>query len=741
MKHNILFIACLAIGLSIAAGCMDRKPAPVCPIPTELKSSDPGTNAFDGVDILVVVDNSGSMAEEQEMLATAFFPLVNTLINPTEGSSYPASDNVRIAITTSDMGVSYGGTPYTDTFTPHSACVDATKNGLGDNGAFINEYGLTEVNILENVIPCDADAAQCPTHWECDMSGGGVIGFCVDPNGDGTSQVCPDSLVSQSYNFVPQGYDRTTSAFTVACLASVGTEGCAYEQQLAAGAAGLVYDPTFIREKSLTAVLVVSDEEDCSLASSDWHNVDELASGSDEINVACGRHPDLLTTVADIKEQYDAAKTAVSGNASGMLFAGIIGVPKVTECQGRGNTLAECFAEPLEFGTMAEPEVIRREDRRGEMASFYEFACERYDDDNKPITQAYPGARYVEMAQMYGDMSYIYSICNDNWSTAMVDIAEMIAENMTGTCYGKRLNWDPSTETANCNVVFEYRTPKADSPDAPPCPDLVEKYGNEDFMWQDEGDVRVEPVKIGNDTTDFWVRTCTVEKIPAPLNCNDFDGMANADENQFGWYYCENPGENNSVACNDDLDNDRDGLVDDKDPDCDICSGKTSGVCPSDCPYKVSLSGPALTEAAEAFSANVVCLQQYRFEDPNCKESTADSCNDGEDNDGNGPFDCHSYSNADKEEGRIPEEHFPASGARNADPDCCPMRRNPDDGSCVFLNTLGQPAATVDDAAWVDVCQVGELVPENLPDSCCEASTALLCVLPDAYRNVCEARN
>ena len=729
-------VALIAMG-GFAAACMDRQPAAVCPTPTELKASDPGLGGFQGVDILVVVDNSVSMTEEQEMLATAFFPLVNTLIDPTTSSDYPPSDDVRIALTTTDMGVSYGGHPYTGEFKAHDACVDPTKDGLGDNGAFISEYRTTEVNILENVIPCDADASQCPTGWECEITDEASTGVCVDPDGDGKKQSCPLSPKDQHMSYIPEGYDPNLTAFTVACLADVGTEGCGYEQQLAAGAAGLRYDENFVRKNSLTAVLVVSDEEDCSIESEEWHGVDELE--GTEKNIACGKNPNLLTKVEDIKAQYDKVKEKVAGNANGMLFAAIIGVPPVDACQGRGSTLGDCLDAPLENGTVGDPAVIERADNNGAKAKYYEHACVRHNDNGDPITQAYPGTRYVELAKLYGEMSYVYSICNENWSSAMVDIADMIAENLNGTCYGKRLSWDPATETADCNVVFEYQTSKSDASSAPPCPDLAEKYGNDDFAWVDEGEVNERAVKLNDEITHYWVRSCTLKKIAAPLDCAKFEGMDDADNNQFGWYYCENPGENNSIACNDGLDNDRDGEVDAADSDCNFCSGKERGTCPSNCPYKVSITDLALAEAKEAHSANVVCLQQYKFENPNCRESTINACNDGLDNDGNGPFDCHSYSKEEEEEDRIPEEHFPWARARIAEPGCCPMQRNADNGRCEFLNSLGYPT-DVADAAWVDICQVDDITPDDMPDACCEASTALLCALPDEYRQSCESR-
>jgi hypothetical protein len=95
--------------LAAPCGCMDRQPAPVCPVPTELKSDEVFANNFDGVDMLVVVDDSGSMSEEQAILATSFYPLVNSLANPLPTWKYEAVDSLRLAVVTSNMGISSDG--------------------------------------------------------------------------------------------------------------------------------------------------------------------------------------------------------------------------------------------------------------------------------------------------------------------------------------------------------------------------------------------------------------------------------------------------------------------------------------------------------------------------------------------------------------------------------------------------------------------------------------------------------
>lgn len=748
MKKQLLLLSVLlTMGAVLSLGCMDREPAPVCPVPTELKKSDPGVGKYDGVDILVVVDNSGSMAEEQQILATSFFPLVNSLVNPIPGWPFDANSNIRIAVTTSDLGVSYDGKEYDGSNNETLFANDRVRCYKdGDGGEFVTEYEENSVVIQEGVIPCgtrDGDN-QCPPGWNCENANDDGVGVCMAPGGD-LSVDCPRSPGESGISFIDK--DVTDKAIAVACLAQVGTDGCNYEQQLMAGAFGLENTLTgdgesfFLRKTSLTTILIVSDEEDCSLKSSEWHDLDELSETT--ANVACGRHAeDMLFKVEEIKQKYDQAREDATGDVGGdgVVFAAIVGVPFDDDCEGLGSNLDKCSDVKPGVngdGTMGEPKEVERNVSATQVQTYYEYACTRAEN-GEDVTKAYPGMRYVKLAQEYDNKGYVYSICHEDWSPAMEEIAKLIAEEMGGTCYSKRLSWNPKDETAECNVVFDYLFKKSEYKTAPECPT------EDGQQWQSKaGELTQVSLKSGDGNEAYWKRSCTLKKLPAPINCPDIYKMSPeeqkkyTDTESFGWYYCENTGEDNSVACSDGLDNDRDGDIDSKDADCAFCTGDDLTQCKKDCPYKVSLTPGALREVGAAREANVVCLQQYRFEDPNCKENTADSCQDGEDNDGNGPFDCWSYSKDDHEAKRIKDEHHPEKGARNADPDCCPMTAD-ESGNCQFLDLRSHPVSA-EKGAYMTACGVSS-GPQAMPDSCCEQATALLCRLPEAYKAECDSR-
>ncbi|MCP4198456.1 MAG: hypothetical protein GY762_15005 [Proteobacteria bacterium] len=608
----------LVIYTAMTIGCMDRAPAPVCPVPTEINQTDFQAAGFDGVDLLVVVDNSKSMKEEQQILATGFFTLINSLVNPTSDWPYPPVDNMRVAVVSSDMGLQWGeegslggspvGIPQCD--------------GLGDNGEFQLPSGGT-ITVESDVIQCEVDAGQCPcetggascpvpSDWSC------TGGTCSGP----PTVNCPSSLFGGEDWAENSEGDNLDIAREVACMSDLGITGCGFEQQLEASVKGLSTYQDFMKPEHLLAVLVVSDEEDCSIADSALFSTAEwdFDEGGYMVNVACNWHdeqPDdqyLFPT-----NRYMASWLQLKGGMrAGVVFAAIVGVPRNTTCQGGGNALSQCLAEDeMQYVTTL------RGDPPNER-TYFAYACQRAG-----VTDATPGRRYVEVAQEFGDNGYVYSICNEDWSPAMADIANLIAVAVGSSCYEDSLVWAPLSQenqelenclecgTAVCNLVYEYeqgyecdaeeslkaceeRLLAADPP--PSCPEIFGDQG---------GELRYEML---DDPFSRMVVTCIVPKLPAPFKCSGesgADAKYDDDETTFGWYYCENE------DC-------RGGVDEDGDECCRVGIKFTS----------------VAKEASTGQTVKVQCLQEFTFEDPNCQENTQSACDDEIDNDGNGVWDC-----------------------------------------------------------------------------------------------------
>jgi len=605
-------------------GCMDREPAPVCPVPTELAKNDFMPAGFDGVDILMVVDNSGTMASEQETLATSILTLVNSLVSPLPDWEFGAAADVRFAVISTDMGLQAGGEPYD----PDLGWPDmGVCNGDGDDGLF-RTYGTDKVVSLDpGDIPCDVTAAQCPAGWTCTATEEDETGVCA-AGGDGTEVACPELAGDWA---ATSGDDQNGDLpLQVACLSALGTVGCGFEQQLEAAAQSLTKPSQegFVRESSLLAIIVVSDEEDCSIENG------EGIAGAEEMdsnrrNLVCGNNEQYLY---DLEHYFDAYSSLKGEKANAVLFAAITGVPMVPECQGTGDAIDGCLDRP----DMKNVEYYDEEKKY----YLFEPAC------TSASTSASPGRRYVELARRFETMGYVYSICNDDWSPAMAEIARLIASKISGTCYDKPLDWDPETRQARCDVVVELI-------DRDGCPQELEGSGSEPESFEDDE---------GEEHTRVL---CTIPKISAPKSCAEMD----TPPTEVGWYYCENDAA--AVAQSPDL-----------------------------CQYVVQLT-EGTEELVRGSAISIQCMQQFSFEDDNCREDSEEVCGDGVDNDGNGVYDCTADLDGD--------------GAHFAEPACCPMAVG-DEGRCV-----------IEDAAF-EICPGTS--PAEPSDSCRAAADLLGCNLP-----------
>jgi hypothetical protein len=161
------------------------------------------------LDILFMIDNSGSMAEEQVSLGNNFHRMI-TVLETVEGGL----PNVHIGIVSSDVGAG----PFNIT-----SC-----SGNGDNG------------ILQNA----------PRYAGCAPPAGQFISDIANPDGSRLTNYT-DPLVE-----------------TFGCIARLGIDGCGFEQPLEAVRRALngsnAQNAGFLRQDALLAVILLTDEDDCS---------------------------------------------------------------------------------------------------------------------------------------------------------------------------------------------------------------------------------------------------------------------------------------------------------------------------------------------------------------------------------------------------------------------------------------------------------------------------------------------
>jgi len=374
---------------------------------------------YEAVDILLVVDNSDSMDEEQTSFGTSQFTLINGLVNPLPTSGLVSGlDDVRVAVVTTDLGLAWGGNPYQtgDGWPGSELPIHCTANG--DNGAF-QTYGTgKQIKVEDDVIACDSSAAQCPSGWTCEGIGGDDEGACSAPLDD-TTVDCPHLNGDWAQTPVTSDVPNPHVATQVACLTSLGTEGCGFEQHLESSARALnrIDQLGFVRDEALLAVILVSDEDDCSIASNSFFASPEIQEMPQlEVNIACGENPEDLYPI----DEYRLAFLELKGyKTDAVLFAAIVGVPIGSACQGWGDEIQGCLSHEkmqYDYETVGDP--------MGNIV-YYAPACTRVVDEVE-VTRAAPARRLVELALEFGSRGYVFSICNDDWSPAMNELAAVI---------------------------------------------------------------------------------------------------------------------------------------------------------------------------------------------------------------------------------------------------------------------------------------------------------------------------
>ncbi len=239
--------ALVASGVCVIGGCNEH---PLKEVEYEGVVNDQvvlEVNPNRDVDILFVIDNSGSMAEEQATLAANFSAFIDVLEAPNVDANY------RIAITTTDDG--------------HPWCDGTSPEG----GAFV--------------------ASSCRERLSQFIFGAGTA-IEVDRRAEACENLCPEALgdlettptaarpgdvpVSRPWleridgiANLPDGVD-TVSAFQ--CMGPQGIDGCGFEAPLEAMYKALLHAYTedepewgFVRPGALLAVVFVTDEVDCSM--------------------------------------------------------------------------------------------------------------------------------------------------------------------------------------------------------------------------------------------------------------------------------------------------------------------------------------------------------------------------------------------------------------------------------------------------------------------------------------------
>jgi hypothetical protein len=331
------------------------------------------------LDLVLLVDNSNSMSEEQLALAEQLPRMARVLatgdLDGDGEQDFPALQSVRVGIIDPDMGS--GGYPI----------MTCDEPILGDDGLF-QRSGNPELEGCDRSYPRFAEYN--------------------DDEG-------PEALES----FIEH----------VRCVAQMGIGGCGLEQQLEAllkavtpstsdirftgGSTGHAdgSNAGFLRDDSIVAMVVVTDEGDCSVADTDLFDPNRWDLGS--LNTRCYEQPDMLHSV----DRYIDGLQAVRENPDDVIFSLVAGVPTDLVTSEEGTDYDAIFA-----------------DERMEVRINPTAPNELLPSCASANGLAFTPRRMVEVAQGFGGNGVVQSICQEDFAPVIGSILDRVASRARGEC-------------------------------------------------------------------------------------------------------------------------------------------------------------------------------------------------------------------------------------------------------------------------------------------------------------------
>jgi len=346
------------------------------------------------LDVLFVVDNSPSMIDEQMQLAANFPRMIDALSTLDGGMP-----NLHIGVVTSDMGTTGSLDPSHPA--PRTGGGQGACGGQGDNGA------LQHANAPE-------------------LTGSFISDVELD---DGTRQ----------RNYTGELRD------VFAHIAAVGDEGCGFEQHLRAMERGLTDPSGFVRPEANLAVVIVADEDDCSVATPEFFGWDLGPMQSFRCfakGVVCdpanpntpGKRshcvPFAASPYLDDVTPFVDELVSLKGDARRVMVAGIIGDPTPVAVELR----------PPSGETVAIPQLVP--------------SC--VYDGPSGSQHADPAVRLAAFLDRFPGRSQRTSICNPDLSGALSQVGETAKQLVGSSCidisYLADSSADPGLQPA-CEVT------------------------------------------------------------------------------------------------------------------------------------------------------------------------------------------------------------------------------------------------------------------------------------------------
>jgi hypothetical protein len=431
----------LLVGASVALpslfACLDHPLKPVEYDQSQEKQNAIALTVNKDVDILFVIDNSGSMAEEQATLAGNFESFISVLERPEVGANY------RIGITTTD-----NGNPWCGTTGPEGGALRLTSCRSRPTEFTFN--GAVVIEAFE-----EACNTECPETFTTET--GDTISLNNIPitptaiDGDDEMRARPWLESIEGRTNLPEGL-TTTQAFQ--CFGPQGIDGCGFEQQLESMWKTLRRSQTdnddafgFIRANAILAIVHLTDEVDCS-HNNKWDTIflpdgnrvfwsDKAAASPTSAvcwnaGVAC-EGSDCRSVNLDV-EGNEVADSAADNDAVIRPLSRYLNIVQQLEDNKQVITPDQEVLVAIIGGSNSDGTVTYQTPPNPDDPFLRDFGIG--PGCSSAAGTAVPPVRLREFAEAFrvGTQRNMFSICQPDYSPALEAIAEAIADQVKPAC-------------------------------------------------------------------------------------------------------------------------------------------------------------------------------------------------------------------------------------------------------------------------------------------------------------------
>ena len=446
---------CAALSALGLVGCPNQELAPLEPCTVSGVSLSVPQEGVDKVDLLFVVDNSASMAEEQQNLKAQLPRMVRVLtLGDKEADSaapglpdaerfFSPVKSLQLGVVSTDLGA--GGFNVTSPAEAGMTTCSTPEDGVLLNDATIAANGFQYADVNKNLVTVQGDPTCAgvtnPERYQTFV-----------PPADATQLAMQSQQVAHDFG----------------CFATLGVNGCGFEQQLEAmlkavspssrddffgfsGTYGTVSqfgqgapngpNRGFVRDDAVLAVVIVSDEEDCSVTEQGTAMFNVQGPGpiqapfaQQPVNLRCGMNRLDPNYVHPIQRYVEGLRRLKPDNPDRIIFAGIVGLDPSLE-NSSFDVMLENTKFDFDLGSAPRPDDVQPVE-----------ACRTAQG------RAFPGERFIQVAREFGDNGVIKSICTDDFGPALDVIIDKIAAQLSGACLPRRLPVN-SQGLVECDVI------------------------------------------------------------------------------------------------------------------------------------------------------------------------------------------------------------------------------------------------------------------------------------------------